>query len=440
MWFYATAAAEHGRRVNISKARGDQSGYLMDAQNVYHNWHGRTPPSLIGERNRMPIYAAYLALFYHPSMSDPEHFEVGKLANIYLSLALLLLLGFVFWRHLPPLVAINLTGIVTFGWFIFKAGYTQSELLFYTLFFLAFLACWHLMRAAPGARMIWLAGIAGTLCGLAYLTKAAVPPFLAIFSASFAGQSVMSPRTAQSGAGRRLGAILWAGVAGLVFAIVFLAVLSPYLATNKRVFGRYFYNVNSTFYVWYDDWASASVGVRLHGDGHQWPDVPASEMPSGSRYWREHTVRQIAERVRSGMEDMAIVSYRTYDYLGYVILYSAMLLTLAATRWRLFKRMVLDHAWLSMFLLAYGTLYFFATAFYFPISGTGTGRFLIAHLLPFFFVLSHVLARSRMKDIEWSLGPVRVGVPAFHRLVLIVLVLDVTFRTYPRLMTTYGGF
>src|SRR5215210_124106 len=43
--FYVAAASEHGRRVNTSKARGDQSGYLWDAENVYANWHGRQPPT-----------------------------------------------------------------------------------------------------------------------------------------------------------------------------------------------------------------------------------------------------------------------------------------------------------------------------------------------------------------------------------------------------------
>ena len=55
--FYVVAASEHGRRVNTSKARGDQSGYLWDAENVYANWQGRQPPVVIGERNRMPLYA-----------------------------------------------------------------------------------------------------------------------------------------------------------------------------------------------------------------------------------------------------------------------------------------------------------------------------------------------------------------------------------------------
>ena len=87
--FYLAAATAHARLVNNFKARGDQSGYLGDAEHVYANWHGQTPPVLIGERNRMPLYAGFLALFYRPTISDPEFFEIGKRANIYLSLALL---------------------------------------------------------------------------------------------------------------------------------------------------------------------------------------------------------------------------------------------------------------------------------------------------------------------------------------------------------------
>src|SRR5438093_8245656 len=155
--FYVVAATEHGRRVNTSKARGDQSGYLWDAENVYANWHGRQPPVVIGERNRMPLYAGYLALFYHPDLSDPSFFEVAKRANIYLSLVLLIVLGFLFFRELPTLAAANLIGIVAFGYFIFKAGYAQSELLFYFLMFVTFLGCWHLLRSVSGGRAVALA-------------------------------------------------------------------------------------------------------------------------------------------------------------------------------------------------------------------------------------------------------------------------------------------
>src|SRR5690349_23655457 len=94
----------------------------------------------------MPLYAGFLALFYHRDLSDPDFFAIAKKANIYLSLALLALLALIFFRELPPLEATNLTGILGFGIFIFKAGYAQSELLFYFLMFMTFLGCWHLLR------------------------------------------------------------------------------------------------------------------------------------------------------------------------------------------------------------------------------------------------------------------------------------------------------
>ena len=68
--FYVVAANTHAERVNVSKARGDQSGYLWDAQNVYKNWHGEQPPIVLGERNRMPIYAAFLALVWDPASNQ----------------------------------------------------------------------------------------------------------------------------------------------------------------------------------------------------------------------------------------------------------------------------------------------------------------------------------------------------------------------------------
>src|SRR6266550_2724097 len=201
--FYVVAASEHGRRVNTSKARGDQSGYLWDAENVYANWHGRQPPVVIGERNRMPLYAVYLALFYHPDLSDPAYFEVAKRANIYLSLALLVLLGMIFFHELPTLPAANLTGIVAFGLFIFKAGYAQSELLFYFLMFVTFLGSWHLLRGVEGWRAVALAVGTGTAGGLAQLTKAAMLPFVAIFLVTYVVSGFLGRRSAKREGGSR---------------------------------------------------------------------------------------------------------------------------------------------------------------------------------------------------------------------------------------------
>jgi hypothetical protein len=76
-------------------------------------------------------------------VDDWEFFDAAKTASVYLSLALLVVRGVVFFRLLPALPAANLLGVIAFGYYVFKAGYTQSELLFYTL---------HLLTVIPTPR------------------------------------------------------------------------------------------------------------------------------------------------------------------------------------------------------------------------------------------------------------------------------------------------
>ena len=438
--FYVVAASEHGRRVNTSKARGDQTGYLWDAENVYANWHGRQPPVVIGERNRMPLYSGFLALFYHRELSDPEFFEVAKRASIYLSLGLLVILAAIFFRELPPLAATNLTGIVAFGIFIFKAGYAQSELLFYFLMFLTFLGCWQLLRSPSNGRAMAVAAGTGVVAGLAQLTKAAMLPFVGIFLAVYICSLLRLIARHKAGNGSTPGGTRWRVAVAVVFVTAFFAVLWPYLSTSKRVFGYYFYNVNSTFYVWYDDWAHASVGTYVHGDGVGWPTMPDSELPSAERYLREHTFSQIASRIASGFEDMAQKSVQMYEYLPYLVLYLLALTTVLVTRRAVVAELARSNLPLVTFLLLYAVIYLFAIAFYFPTSGTGTARFLLAHLPPLFFAISCLLSNKAIKNTTWRLAGVRIGVGQFHLLVLGLLTADVAFHLWPRLMSTYGGF
>ncbi len=176
--YYLAAAQAHATTVNTSKARADQSGYLWDAQRVWANWHGQRPPHLIGERNRMPLYAGFLALCYNPRLAGEdnlEFFATAKAWNIRLSLALLAVLWLaVAWR-LPALLAANLVLVVGFGYFVFKAGYAQADLLYYTIFFLAFLAAWRLLTCRRPSGVLVSGAVFGILAGLAHLTKASAP-------------------------------------------------------------------------------------------------------------------------------------------------------------------------------------------------------------------------------------------------------------------------
>jgi hypothetical protein len=436
--FYVHAASTHGRLVNTSKARGDQSGYLWDAQNVYANWHGRQPPALIGERNRMPLYAGYLALFYRPGLTDTAFFDVGKTANICLSLALLAMLGVLVRPHLPLHAAMNFVGIVAFGVFIYKAGYTQSEILFYFLLFVAFLQTWPLVDGASGWRAAWLAVTAGMASGLAHLTKAAMLPYVAIVLAFVIARALAACVTSQGAV--RPGGTLRPLALPLLFAASFLIVVSPYILTSRRVFGQYFYNVNSTFYAWYDDWPRASVGTRLHNDSLGWPTMPAADLPGPARYWREHTLGQIGRRLAGGFSDIASTSHRTLGFLPYLVVCAAAGVWSAGAQGRGFLARLHRHLWWVSFLVVYGASYLLLTAFYHPISGTGTGRFFAAHLAPLFFVLMKLLSHDRSGDRGWHAGRRVFDADRVQSLVTILLAVDLVFRLWPRLMTTYGGF
>jgi hypothetical protein len=431
---YVAGATEHAQRVNTSKARGDQSGYLWDAQNLYSNWHGTNPPILIGERNRMPLYAAFLAAFWSPALSNDEFFVKAKSWNIYLSLGLLAVLAIVFAYYLPPLPATNLILIVAFGYFIFKAGYTQSELLFYFLWFVMFLLFWDLITRQASLRITLVRAVgAGVLAALTHLTKASVLPFIAMFLVVCVIEAFRQMHVDARAARMKL-------VTALIVGVTFLLVLSPYIRANERVFGHYFYNVNTTFYIWYDDWPQASIGTIKHGDGVGWPAMPPNELPSASRYWREHTVSQISSRIGGGLWDMVDRSYKTYWYFKYVVLYLACVLALAVHARRELTAVIRRHVAAALFLLLYAAVYLLGIAFYAPVSGTGTTRFLIGHLTPLFFVLSLLLAESALRTTEWRVAGARVTLQHFHLLVFVSLAFDIAFVIWPRLMNTYGGF
>jgi hypothetical protein len=427
--FYVVAATEHARVVNTSKARGDQSGYLWDAQQVYRNWHGRNPPMLIGERMRMPVYAAFLALFWTPDISDAEFFEIAKAANIWLSVALLAGLALLFAWYLPPLAATNLTLIIAFGYFVFKAGYTQPELLLYFLFFCTFLVSWHLLTSAGGWRTLTLAAATGALAGVTHLTKAMMPPFVTVLIAALAFKGL-----------RRRGELWLAGTAIALVVLTFLAVVFPYIANSKREFGEYFFNANTTYYMWYDTGAEARAILLPRTDQEGRISVPRDQLPNMSSYLATRTPGQIAARLGRGFKDMVVRSYTAYGYLKYVIIFAAVTAIAIIAAWPTFRQLARARAPLLLFLVMYAGAFLVSTAFIDAVSGTGTTRFLLVHLAPLLFVLSQVLSRPPFSEGAWRAGPVRLSIANVHPLVSAILAVDLTFWLWPRLLSTYGGF
>jgi hypothetical protein len=425
---YLVGAFEHARRMNTIKRRGDQSSYVQYAKDLYGNWMGREP-AVAGDRNRMPLYPAYQALFYTPTLSDQAFFERGKVTSIALSLALLGIVFVVSSLALPPIGCLSVTAVAAFTCFVFKAGYFQAELLYYTLHFAAFAAtCRLLTRERRTACWTW-AGLAGLAAALSHLAKAAALPLVGLASVALVAG-------VPAGAGRPRGRVRGERtIAAALLAATFLLVLSPYLLTSKRLFGHYFYNVNSTFYMWYDEWGDAIKGTRAHGDRDGWPRLPPEQLPGPVKYWREHSVADIGARIGAGYRQMAIDLWAGFWALKFAV---ATLLASAYVLWPHRARipaLLGAHATLASFVALHAVVYLTLAAFYAPISGTGVARFALAQYLPLLFVAAalrwHPLFSdprdvSRASRAEWFL--------------LATLALDVPFSIAPRLLTTYGGF
>lgn len=437
---YHAAASMHSRAMNMQRVRADQSGYLWDAVAIYQGRHGG-PDTLIGERNRMPIYPWLLSWLYDPAMSPDEFFETAKRWNIWMSMVLLGILAAIAFRLLPPLVATNFVLVVAFGYYVFKAGYAQVELLFYLLFFLTFVASWRSLRAETSGGILIYGALAGVLTALTHLSKAAMLPFAGLMLLLLGLRSVSSLLTrgmpGATGAPRR-DAVLRAAGAGL-FVACFLAVLWPYISNSKKYFGHYFYNVNSTFYVWYDDWPAASMGTYQDGDGKGWPTTPPDKIPSMRKYLREHTAGQIADRLLNGYKEMLTVSYTRLWYFKFAAMYVLFAVVLVASGRRQFAALVRRQPYLFLFILLYGLGYSAAVAFYQPISGTSL-RMLLAHLAPLLFVISALSAHPSFRSVEWNVAGATVRPIHFHLLMLATVLFDIAFVLPWRLTADFAGY
>jgi hypothetical protein len=360
---------------------GDQDAYLSYAQHLYESNYNVT-----GDRNRMPVYPFLLSLIYRPGMTPDEFLVRAQRFTVNLSIVLLLALFFVFRGYFPPLHAIALLAATAFGIFIYRAGKAQAELLFYTVSFCAFVL---LLRLFDKPRW-WLALLAGAMIGLAHLTKASVLPGLLIWTLVFAAQVIWSFR---SKPWRRLGTL------ALVLGS-FLTVVFPYIQTSKRVYNSYFYNVNSTFVMWCDSSTEGYDFLSTRGDKDHWQEVPPEERPSLQKYWREHSVVQMAQRICHGALDLLTKNMKAIGHYKFVLALAIAALVLSARHRPLPTALLARNPFAAIFSVLYLAGFFLLFAWYGAI--TNDVRFLLSIFLPFVFAASifvFLLGRHRLVSL-----------------------------------------
>jgi hypothetical protein len=268
--------------------------------------------------------------------------------------------------------------------------------------------------------------LAGVLSGFAYLTKASMLPTVAVYvvwSVALAANELL--------AGRRE-----AGLARLVSTsavlLLALAVIFPYLSDNKRIYGRWFYNVNTRFNFWCDSWSEVEQGTKAHGAQWRWPDMPPEEIPSLGRYVRSHTAGQIAERIANGSRVVLTRMSRSYGYFKYAAL-EVLLAAFLLSRNRAWAVDLVKRRWAAAgFLATYFSVSFLLVAWYVPIS-TGN-RFILGHFLPLLFTASMVATHAPETRVAG-----RSIVRLASRSILVLLILDLVFQLLPHTLSINGG-
>lgn len=376
---YGFEAHARRRLVSAPPSFGDQGAYLAHAQQMKETGYAYT-----AERNRMPVFPFLLSLIYRPGLTEGEFLTRAQAFNVNLSIALLLLLFLICRKFFELLYAVALVAATAFGVFVYRAGYAQVEVLYYFVSFCAFVL---LVRMLIAPRW-WLSALAGAMVGVAHLSKASVLPAFGIWVAVFAGQTIWSFRARRGpdpgDPWRKLGMLLLALAA-------FFAVVFPYIQTSKRIYGQYFYNVNSNFVMWCDSSTEGWEFLRDYGDKAKWRELPPEQIPSPAKYWREHSIGQIAYRITHGLRRLATQNAMAIGYYKFVVAFVIAGGILWLRQRERVRQILAEQPFAAAFCMLFFAAYLLLYAWYDKI--INDARFVLSIFLPFIFAASIFVLR-----------------------------------------------
>lgn len=376
---YGFEAHARRRALSTPPSMGDQGAYLGYARHQYESNY-----KVIEDRNRMPIFPFLLSRIYEPGLSEVQFLRRAQAFNVNLSILLLFLLFLIFRRFFPPWHAVALLMGTAFCVFMYRAINAQAEALFYFVSFCAFVL---LLRMFITPRW-WLAALGGATMGLAHLTKASVLPAVVVWIVVILAQIIWIFRKH----GRDRWGDAWRRAAMLLVVIcTFVAVIFPYIQTSKRIYGQYFYNVNSTFVMWCDSSTEGWNFLHAHGDKDQWRSLPPEQLPSPSKYWREHSVGQIAQRLMRGSWNLVTQNAMAIGYWKFMAAFVITGAVLVARRRERTRQLLAENPFAVAFCVLFFCAYFVLYAWYQAI--VSDTRFILSIFLPCAFAASLFLMR-----------------------------------------------
>lgn len=425
---YTFAASVHSHRVNTQIEKADQGAYISYARQM-----SATDYRFVGGRNQMPVYPFIVSLITEPGETPEQLFERAKYLNVALSIVVLFAIYQLVRRTVPVFESWVLTLVTASTVYVYRAGYIQSELLFYGLFFLAFLlALSQLMNPRAG-----IAACTGFVMGIAYLTKASVLPLLAAYVFWAIGAALYARLRNDDARSFARGV-----VAPLLVTLVFLITVFPYIQTSKQQFGVWFYNVNTTFYMWADSWDEVKRVMSGTGDREHWPDLAPELLPGAAKYFSEHSASEIATRTVNGIwtSEFRHLVEKPFGYGKYLIFYAVIALAvIARTRERIIELCIAHGRWVATaFVLSVIAGYMVAYGFYSPI--VRGPRLILALYIPTLFSIFWLLTREAIVEQPlWSSTRYELRLIHVHVAVLVMLAFDMVFRLPNVITTTFAG-
>ncbi len=368
----------------------DQKVYIRLAQDLKQSgWTKITP------RHRTPGYPYVLSPFFTDDLAtdiggkDPvslEWFARARTLSIWLSVVCLAALYFFSRRVFPVFESALFVAAAACLLYVFRAGYTQPELLYWTGNLVVFVLLMR-MLVRPG----WgLAAACGALAALTHLVKAGTQPLMLLFVASFGLKLVwdwLRERTAMEVLGKRL-------LQGALVPVCFLICLAPYLINSHRMYGEAFYSIYSKYLMWtipevevngklYVDklktWAVQNAGAgyrqitvdeyraklenlkRKSGEPYVEPDG----LPTMGRYFKKQTLPEILARpqqgIRSTWKRMEKYYPSSWRFLK-IVMWVALGFAVAGWRWTL--PMLRRHGYVALYAVGFFAGYMFLYGWY----------------------------------------------------------------------------
>jgi hypothetical protein len=143
--------------------------------------------------------------------------------------------------------------------------------------------------------------------------------------------------------------------------------------------------------MWCESSTEAYEFLKAHGPRAEWKALPPDQLPSMRKYWREHSVAQIASRIGHGSLDLVTQNARAIGYYKFVIALFVAGGVLWARQRRWAREVLAQNPGATIFSGLFLGGYFLLYAWYDAI--INDSRFILSIFLPFAFASSVFVLR-----------------------------------------------